>query len=174
MKKFVMGMVVGAVLTLSVSVYADDVAKLIGKQVDNEYPVVLNGAPLSNKAPSIEGTSYAPVREISEKLGLNVDFKDDTVILTKKQEVTAKVPEPQTEVSNAEKNKAIDAQIYEVRLMLKSFQRDSDTKQHIIDTDRTGSNLEKFKQDIENNKAKMAELEKQKVELEKEKTELLK
>lgn len=118
MKKFSVGVVVGVVLAFGVSTYAEDISKLIGKQVDNEYPVMLNGVGLKNKAPSIEGTSYGPVREIAESLGLTVEFKNETVILSNKS--TETVP-PKNEVSEMEDQLIIDPAISTINVEDKLF-----------------------------------------------------
>jgi hypothetical protein len=171
MKKFAMGVVVGAVLAFSASTYADDIAQLVGKQVDNEYPVVLNGVQLNNKAPSIGGTSYAPVREISEKLGLDVSFQDDTVILSKKQEV-GKVPTQAT--SKEEQIKQLDGKILGIKEMIHAVKSSVTMNQAIIDTATPGQNVENYKKSIIEDNARITELEQQKADLEKQKAELLK
>lgn len=175
MKKFVSGVLVGAVLAFGVSTYADDIPQLLGKAVDNEYPVVLNGTQLNNKAPAIEGTSYAPVREISEKLGLVVKFENDTVIL-QSQEVK-KVPEVegvQAEASIADKVQALAAQIEELDRNIFGFKRSMDSTKSAIELSKTDKNLPLLQKQLEDTKAQIADLEKQKDELERQKAELTK
>lgn len=53
--------VVGAALTLSAGVAAEEFHSVIGKKIDSEYTVTLNGQELAVKAGAIEGTSYLPV-----------------------------------------------------------------------------------------------------------------
>lgn len=176
MKKFVMGVIVGAVFAFGISAYADDIAKLVGKAVDNEYPVVLNGTPLSNKAPSIEGTSYAPVREISEKLGLNVKFENNTVVLSKQQEVekVTEVVPSQVEKSTEEKLKELTISIEEMSRTISGLKHGIGITQSLIDTARPESNTENYKKSIIEDQAKIAELEKEKIGLESKRAELKK
>lgn len=80
-----LGIVIGVALTISASAAADGLKSLVGKQIDGEFTVTLNGEELAVKAGTIEGTSYLPVRAVSEALNLEVGFNNDTGIsLTKK------------------------------------------------------------------------------------------
>lgn len=81
MKKFVFGLIVGAVLMLPVAAFGEEISK-IGKRITAEFPVFLDGEELPVKAVALEGTSYAPVRVIAESLGLQVEFVDRQVILS--------------------------------------------------------------------------------------------
>ena len=80
MKKFVMGVIIGALLTIGVSAAADSIGK-IGKQITNEYVVKVNGSALDATAIAVDGTSYAPVRAIAGAAGFEVDFKNGEVLL---------------------------------------------------------------------------------------------
>jgi hypothetical protein len=171
MKKFAMGVIVGAVLAFSASTYADDIAQMIGKQVDNEYPVVLNGATLNNRSVAIEGTSYAPVREISEKLGLNVKFENDTVILSKPQEVNNV---PTKVLSKEEQIINLNTEINELARRIHAIKQSNATIQILIDTGKPDQNNDNYKKSIESNNAQITALEQQKADLEKQKAELLK
>lgn len=82
----VMGIAIGAALTLSASVAAEEIRSLIGKQIDGEFMVTLNGQQLPVKAGTIEGTSYLPVRVVSEALNLEVGFDKDSGISLKNKE----------------------------------------------------------------------------------------
>lgn len=159
MKKFFLGLLIGIMLATASSVYADDIAKLVGKTVDNEYPVLLNGVQLGNKAPSIEGTSYAPVREISEKLGLNVEFKDDTVYLSKPLQSEA------TNVENPDLE-TLERMIKSRKLTLHNAE-ESLKQANPIAKPTIAIEVQKLKDEL-------AELERQKAELEQQKAELTK
>lgn len=84
MKKYIIGFLIGVSLTLPLTVFAEDISK-IGKKIAAEYTVILNDEELPVKAVAFDGASYAPVRAISEALGLNVAFKGSQVILTTKE-----------------------------------------------------------------------------------------
>ncbi len=99
MRKYLIGALVGAALALSFNVSAA-VESLIGKSVQGEFVVKLNGNELPNKAAVVDGSSYLPVRAIGESLGLEVDFENNEVLLNEpKKEDTSQVtePQPQTE-----------------------------------------------------------------------------
>jgi hypothetical protein len=74
MKKYLIGALFGFLLSLSISVYGEEVKSVIGAVIDGELPVSVNGEKLGNKAITIAGTSYLPVREFAEKVGYNVAF----------------------------------------------------------------------------------------------------
>lgn len=149
------GLIVGVVLTFTSSIYAEDLAKLVGKQVDGEFPVVLDGRELKNKAPAIEGTSYAPVREIAETLGLGVDFKDGTVLLTTpKQSEVPKLPEEELTIEVIEsrlEGLKSELGVYEWQLeALKKTNPDkvSATESVITETKSKIADLEKQKEEL--------------------------
>lgn len=87
MRKYIVGFVFGILIALPAAIFAEEVSN-VGKRITAEYPVFLDGQEFSVKAVAFEGISYAPVRVIAEALGLEVDFRDRTVILTspKKEE----------------------------------------------------------------------------------------
>lgn len=83
---FVSGILVGIILSVSTTAFADTIG-LIGKKVEGEFAVTLDGKQLTSKAGVIEGTSYLPVRAVSEALGLDVGFDPEKGIsLGKKEE----------------------------------------------------------------------------------------
>lgn len=92
MKKFVMGLVLGIGLTIAVSAAAEGIQSLVGKQVDGQATVVLDGNELGTQAVIIEGTSYAPVRAIGEAVGREVGWEGGKVTLDSKQAVSTPSP----------------------------------------------------------------------------------
>ncbi|MDF2716939.1 MAG: hypothetical protein K0R28_3864, partial [Paenibacillus sp.] len=74
MKKYLIGALFGFVLSLSISVYGEEVKSVIGAVIDGELSVSVNGEKLDNRAITIAGTSYLPVREFAEKVGYDVAF----------------------------------------------------------------------------------------------------
>ncbi|MGG1637235.1 hypothetical protein [Paenibacillus sp. NRS-1760] len=77
MKKVVISFVAGALLMASGQVLADSISK-IGKKIEGEALVVVNGQKLSSAVIS-EGKSYAPVRDISEALGAKATYKKGVI-----------------------------------------------------------------------------------------------
>lgn len=80
MKKFVVGVIVGALLAFSPQVYSAAV-DMVGKKVDGELEVKLNGKSIG-KAAVIEGKSLLPVRAIVDGMGLDVKVEKKEVIIT--------------------------------------------------------------------------------------------
>lgn len=74
MKKYLIGAIAGFLLSFSFTVYGEEIASLVGKEIQAEFPVKVDGELLKNKAIVVDGTSYLPIREFGEKLGYKVDF----------------------------------------------------------------------------------------------------
>lgn len=81
------GILIGAAITVSATAAAEELQSLVGKKIDGEFTVTLNGKELAVKAGTIEGTSYLPVRAVSESLGLDVGFDSEKGISLAKKEV---------------------------------------------------------------------------------------
>jgi hypothetical protein len=79
MKKVVISFIAGALLMASGQALADDIS-LIGKKVAGEATVLLNGKELSN-AVIIDSKSYAPVRDITESFGAEVDYDKGVITI---------------------------------------------------------------------------------------------
>lgn len=73
MRRYVIGGIIGAALTIGITAHAE-VSGMIGKVVDGVFPVNVEGELMDNEAIVIQGTSYLPVREFVEKLGYEVSF----------------------------------------------------------------------------------------------------
>lgn len=92
MKKQVAGFVAGAIFTLSATAFADDIQNLIGKTVQAQYMVEINGQTLNTVV--VEGKNYAPVRSIGEAAGYEVINDGKNVILKEGEKLdTAAVKE---------------------------------------------------------------------------------
>lgn len=79
MRKYIIGFIVGLLAASALPVYGA-VDSLIGKQVQAENAVIVNGKELDVKAVNINGTTYSPNRAIAEALNLGIAFKDGTII----------------------------------------------------------------------------------------------
>lgn len=73
MRKYIIGSLFGLLIGGSISVHAE-VISLVGKVVEGEMPVKINGKTLNNKAIVVDGTSYLPVHAIGNTLGYNASF----------------------------------------------------------------------------------------------------
>ncbi|KAG3046004.1 hypothetical protein PC121_g20946 [Phytophthora cactorum] len=89
MKKYIAGFLAGAVFVLSATAFADDIKSLVGKKIQGEAVVELNGQALDT-AIIVDGKSYAPVRVIGEAAGYDVSMQNKKIILGEK--ATAATP----------------------------------------------------------------------------------
>ena len=85
MKRFVSGLLVGFLLAIPAFAAADQIS-MVGKKVQVEYPVIVDGERLSVNAVAIDGTSYAPLRAVGEAIGYDVKFQNKTVVFESKTE----------------------------------------------------------------------------------------
>ncbi|MHA6530175.1 hypothetical protein [Paenibacillus sp. BAC0078] len=79
MKKFISGVIVGALIFGGVSAFADGVG-LVGKKVSGTYTVVKDGKKIADAA-IIDGSAYAPVRAISEAAGVPLSVKGKEILM---------------------------------------------------------------------------------------------
>lgn len=87
MRKYLIGILIGAAFSISATTYAADITSLIGKAVQGVFPVTVDGDVLPKTAIVIDGTSYLPVRAIGDAIGYDVSFTADLGIELKKKEV---------------------------------------------------------------------------------------
>lgn len=80
LKKFISGMVVGALLFGAVPVFANSVKDLIGTKVTGVYTVEQNGKKLTDGI-VIKGSAYVPVRAIAEATGTALEVKGKVIVL---------------------------------------------------------------------------------------------
>lgn len=85
MKKFISGIIVGVLIFAGATVFADTAKNLFGKKVEGTFEVVFNGEKI-NDAAVIEGSTYLPVRSISEAAGINIAVEGKTISLTTQTE----------------------------------------------------------------------------------------
>lgn len=81
MKKFFLGLISGLCIALPISALADNFT-MVGKTVEVEVPIKLDGEYLDVKAIGFEGVTYAPVRAFAEALGKEVDWDGEVIIRT--------------------------------------------------------------------------------------------
>lgn len=86
MKKFVSGLLVGALLMFSAQVYGTS-SKLVGAEVGGTMDVNLEGKKIGEAA-VIEGKSYLPVRDLAN--GLKMEVKVDNKVINLEQSAELK------------------------------------------------------------------------------------
>ncbi|SEU32794.1 hypothetical protein [Paenibacillus sp. NFR01] len=79
MKKFISGLIVGALLFSGVSAFADGTS-LIGKKVQGLFSVEKAGVKVAD-AVVINGTAYAPVRAVAEATGATLSIEGKKIIM---------------------------------------------------------------------------------------------
>lgn len=102
MKKFITGIVVGALLFGAVPAFANSVKSLIGTKVTGIYTVEQDGKKLTDGV-VINGSAYVPVRAIAEATGTGLTVEGKTIILEGK----SKMPQ-QTVINNTKKDRLIE------------------------------------------------------------------
>ena len=81
LKSILFGVIIGVALTVSSTALADSVSK-IGKKVTKEYVVDIDGKTLPVSAIAFDGTSYLPIRSLSDELGLGVSVTSSKISLS--------------------------------------------------------------------------------------------
>jgi len=159
MRKYFVGAIFGFLLSISVTVYGEEVKSLVGEVIQGQFPVKVNGEELTNKAIVVDGTSYLPVREFGEKLGMEVKFDADLGIELSKKVTT----QPVTEIPN---NQVTEPQITVEALNteIEGYSSQIATLEWQIPRAKK-ENIPLIESKINELKAKIAELEKQKAEL---------
>jgi hypothetical protein len=83
MKNLVIGIIIGALLIFSGQAVAGSISK-VGKKVQAEYQITVDGKTLEAKALAIDGQTTTPNRALAEAVGYDVAFVNKEVIFTKK------------------------------------------------------------------------------------------
>lgn len=84
MRKYFIGFIAG-VLVATASVAAADTLSLVGKKIQSEAVVTLDGEEIG-KAIITDGTSFAPIRIVAEATGLKVGYEKGNVKLETQNE----------------------------------------------------------------------------------------
>ena len=84
-RSFIAGVIVGAIIFGFIGAFA---AGIVANP--NPFPILLDGESVSIDGYSIDGSTYLKLRDMSAVLGgFEVDFQDDTILLTTKKEEEA-------------------------------------------------------------------------------------
>lgn len=81
MKKFMTGIIAGALLVTALPVAAEEITKKVTATVRGDFSIELDGkqVTLEHSPLAYNGFSYLPVRELAHLLGKEVDFKDGVI-----------------------------------------------------------------------------------------------
>lgn len=83
LKSTTLGILIGAVTTLSITALADYIVN------PNTYPVFVDGEKVSIEGYNINDSTYFKLRDIGDKTGFRVDFANDMILLN-----TSPLPTP--------------------------------------------------------------------------------
>lgn len=162
MRKYIIGALFGLVLGLSATAYADELQSLIGKKVQGQTDVYLDGTKLDS-AIIVDGKSYAPTRKISEAAGKKVNFKDGGIYLDTPVEVTTtEQPEQNSETETEMTLEQVNHQIGKIEGEIEVMKIGLEEMKKTGDTD----NFNKLSQTLKEWEEKLAALIEKKAELE--------
>jgi len=161
MRKYLIGALFGFLLAFPFTVFADEIASLVGEKVQAENVVVVNGKELSVRAVNIKGTTYSPNRAIADALGLNIKFEDQKVKFESKKEITdALIEEGGTSLEKSE-------QIEKINRTIQSRYEDIERMENLLKISVPSEKITKeFEEAISAIRQEIAELEDEKAALE--------
>lgn len=171
MKKFISGLLVGVSISVTGSVFADDVIKnLIGKEIQGSFPVKINGKQLTEVAAVVDGTSYLPIRAMGEALNMDVKFNPELGIELQAKGAASSLTNtsespPQTMTIDQVNEKIRDTRLNIQTLKMTIENRERDIKQHSELTEQYTSKISRDKAMISKLETELSQLEQQKAGL---------
>lgn len=81
MRKYVIGFIVGAFAFMAAQVSADGIKELVGIKVGSVWELYVDGEQVGD-VPIIKGSSYGPIRQIADIVGMGVEFETGKVYLS--------------------------------------------------------------------------------------------
>lgn len=160
MKKFVAGIIIGAFLMFSGQALAE-----VGKKIQAEYDVIVDGKKLDKKAIASAGVTYTPNRALADAVGYDIKFTDKAVHFTKKEGAASVITNPEGEASTIDVGnhtlESISIAIKDTEASIKSstilYRADPPTDQAGID--EWNKRFDELNKRLENFKAIKTELE---------------
>ncbi|GGF72782.1 hypothetical protein GCM10010912_17500 [Paenibacillus albidus] len=162
MKKFVSGLIVGAMLFAGASAFADS-ASLIGQKVQGLFTVEKNGAKVAD-AVIISGTAYAPVRAVSDATGAKLTIEGKKIIMGDSSNNATSTNEAKTLTDLKSQHNKISTDLN------KHQERITDLENNIIPIQEEAAKLQpklhqeqldQYKQILQQTKAEVASLQQQ-------------
>ena len=80
-KTGIIGFCLGVLVVAGTAVFAAQM-----EVVENPFPIKLDGQEITLEGYNLNDNTYFKLRDIGEKVGFEVDFKDDTILMTSKTE----------------------------------------------------------------------------------------
>lgn len=86
MKKFILGLLVGCLITFSTSVFAEEIS-MVGKVIQGVMPLYIDGQRAEKDLIVVDGTSYAPMRAASDLFGYTIEYVPEIKEVTMKRDI---------------------------------------------------------------------------------------
>lgn len=171
MKKFVSGIIVGALLFAGVSAAADGVG-IIGKKVTGVYTIEKNGKQIAEAA-IINGSAYAPVRAVAEASGAGLTVEGKRIIMSEGAAVSTSNDIAINVPTSAENRELLETAIKQKEFNIADLEKsigiyESMAKELANNGDlgkRAQSSADEYKKLVEQRKAELVELKQQLVNL---------
>lgn len=159
LRQITIGIVIGAIVMFSSQVAADSISK-IGKKVQAEYTIKVDGKTLDAKALSIDGTTSTPNRALADAVGYNVAFVNKEVVFTKKDQGGAGVDFEKRNLQD--RLNEVNGSIEDMEFFIRNYEGQFEIEGFFV-SDEVRKNAEKQLADY---KIKLEELQKEKANLE--------
>lgn len=171
LKKFISGVIVGLFLFAGASAFADS-ASLMGQKVQGLFSVEKDGVKVAD-AVVINGSTYAPIRAVSEATGTDLSVEGKKIIISTKEvakvNTTSSVKEKQKQSNIERLNKVVEkmnAEIaqYEGFLAAENLklanESSAEAKQNIKDSiNMLEINIQRSQETLKSAQAQLAELQ---------------
>ncbi|MNO55431.1 hypothetical protein D3C76_459230 [compost metagenome] len=179
MKKFITGIVVGALLFGAVPAFAAQVKSLVGQKVTAEYTVTVNGKTLEDKGIVVNGRTNAPVRAISDAIGADLKVEGKTIAITTESAENAVQNDSNSETIDdinvlKSEHEKISSEITKHENAIKTYEEkyipsaERAINATIFEENKLArqQELEKYQNELETLKSELADLQKQLAEIE--------
>lgn len=88
MRKYMIGIIIGAFLSISTSVFAES---LVGQKISEIMPLFIDGKRADKDLIVVNGTSYAPMRAASDLFGYTIKYVPETREVQMKKDISRTV-----------------------------------------------------------------------------------
>ncbi|MCP3810074.1 2,' 3'-cyclic nucleotide 2'-phosphodiesterase [Paenibacillus sp. Lou8.1] len=104
------GIVIGAVVATTGSVFADQIKSMVGQTVAGEYSVKVNGNSLTENAIVVDGKAHVPLRAVSDSLGANLKVEGKTINIDTQSESSPEVKKTASQTNVGSKIEGVPQQ----------------------------------------------------------------
>lgn len=174
-KFLTVGIIVGVFGTIATTSIAAQIPSLVGKKIQAEYEINVDGQKLDTKAIVVDGVSHLPVRKVSEIYGGDIKVKDKVITLnTNEVQQIEQGNNDETEEKKTDNSKDIkgyQASLENINSMLngaqKGLEKDNRALQEALERKYDDDLIEKIKEKINETTEVIKKLEKSKTDIEK-------